>query len=523
MIPKTVDVAILGSGFAGSLTALILDRIGLSVVLLERHGHPRFAIGESSTPAADFILADLAEKYGLHALRPLTAYGTWRSQLPQLVCGLKRGFSYFKHTSGQPFDPLPEHRHELLVAASATDADSDTHWLRSDVDAFICEQVLSAGIPYADRVQVWPSRTSTGWTLEGQRSEGSFTCRARFVVDATGSRGLLPEILKIANRSQSCLTHSRALFGHFRDVIPWRDILGPEACVEHPFGCDNGALHHILDCGWMWQLRFDNGVTSAGFCLDTTRCPSSSGSSPQSEWDQLLDLHPTIARQFADARCIAPENGITRTARLQRRWDRLAGSNWALLPHTAGFIDPLHSTGIAHALLGVERLTQILESHWEQADLSERLDAYGQSLSGELDLVDRLVHSCYCCMPHFDLFVPCSMLYFASTIAWERRRISQARPQPDFLCADDNRLNAAITASVEQLQIALSDLQDATRDAATIVDRFQNTIRTAIAPFNAAGLCRPEAQNLYHHTAAPRKRERRISHSPRRASNPHNC
>ena len=74
MIPQTVDVAILGSGFAGSLTALILDRIGLSVVLLERRSHPRFAIGESSTPAADFVLADLVQLYlqrflGGHELR----------------------------------------------------------------------------------------------------------------------------------------------------------------------------------------------------------------------------------------------------------------------------------------------------------------------------------------------------------------------------------------------------------------------------------------------------------------------
>jgi len=504
MIPQTVDVAILGSGFAGSLTALILDRIGLSVVLLERRSHPRFAIGESSTPAADFVLADLVQKYGLDSLKPLTAYGTWRTRLPQLVCGLKRGFSYFKHSTGQPFDLVPQHRHELMVAASSTDDDSDTHWLRSDVDTFICEQVQSAGIPYVDRVEVWPSQTSTGWTLDGQRSEASFKCRARFVIDATGAMGVLPKALNIANRSQDCLTHSRAIFGHFRHVIPWRDILGPKACDDHPFACDNGALHHILDCGWMWQLRFDNGVTSAGFCLDTSRSPIPCDNSPQSDWDHLLDLHPTIARQFADARCIAPETGITRTARLQRRWDRLAGRTWALLPHTAGFIDPLHSTGIAHTLIGVERLTHILESHWEQADLADQLETYAQSLSRELNLIDRLVQGCYSSMPHFDLFVPCSMLYFASAIAWEQRRASPARLRPDFLCADDSRINAVVTTSLENLQIALSDLHDTAQEPAAVTAKFQDAIRTAIAPFDVAGLCRPEAQNLYQHTAAPR-------------------
>ena len=59
------DVAIVGSGFAGSLTALALRRQGRSVVLLERGRHPRFAIGESSTP-----LANLAARGAGGPLRP---------------------------------------------------------------------------------------------------------------------------------------------------------------------------------------------------------------------------------------------------------------------------------------------------------------------------------------------------------------------------------------------------------------------------------------------------------------------
>jgi FADH2 O2-dependent halogenase len=50
------DVAIVGSGFAGSLTALALLRRGQRVALVERGRHPRFAIGESSTPLANLLL-----------------------------------------------------------------------------------------------------------------------------------------------------------------------------------------------------------------------------------------------------------------------------------------------------------------------------------------------------------------------------------------------------------------------------------------------------------------------------------
>ena len=58
-----VDVVVLGSGFSGSLLAQILSRVGRSVALLDHRGHPRFAIGESSTPAANLILKQLADRF----------------------------------------------------------------------------------------------------------------------------------------------------------------------------------------------------------------------------------------------------------------------------------------------------------------------------------------------------------------------------------------------------------------------------------------------------------------------------
>ena len=71
MIREAADVAIMGSGFAGSLMALILERQGRRVILLERGCHPRFTIGESSTPLTNLMLEDLCRRYGLPRLAPL--------------------------------------------------------------------------------------------------------------------------------------------------------------------------------------------------------------------------------------------------------------------------------------------------------------------------------------------------------------------------------------------------------------------------------------------------------------------
>ena len=58
---RKFDVIIIGSGFAGSIMAMILRRLGRTVLVLEKGKHPRFAIGESSTPVADLVLRDLAQ------------------------------------------------------------------------------------------------------------------------------------------------------------------------------------------------------------------------------------------------------------------------------------------------------------------------------------------------------------------------------------------------------------------------------------------------------------------------------
>ena len=89
------EIAVIGSGFAGSLTAAILQKCGRACILIDRARHPRFAIGESSTPTAGLILKSLAETYSLDWLAPLAKYGTWKRAYPDLTCGRKRGFSYF--------------------------------------------------------------------------------------------------------------------------------------------------------------------------------------------------------------------------------------------------------------------------------------------------------------------------------------------------------------------------------------------------------------------------------------------
>ena len=139
------DVAIIGSGFGGSLTALALRARGQRVVLIERGRHPRFAIGESSTPLANLLIEELATRYDLPQVRPFCKWGSWQRLRPDVACGLKRGFTFLFHQPGQEFADTDDHQRQLLVAASPHDAIADTHWYRPQFDQALAEEAQRAG------------------------------------------------------------------------------------------------------------------------------------------------------------------------------------------------------------------------------------------------------------------------------------------------------------------------------------------------------------------------------------------
>jgi FADH2 O2-dependent halogenase len=496
------DILIAGAGFAGALTALLLHQRGFSVCLIEKGSHPRFAIGESSTPIADLLLRDLSRRYDLPWLYAFSRYGSWQETHPDVVCGIKRGFSYFKHYPHQEFTTDAAHAQELLVAASTSDKLSDTNWLRADFDSFLVEKVKEAGITYLDLTDITAARKTTHWLFEARRQSGQpLTITSSFFIDATGGGTLLSSLLHVPSSAEGFETDSYGIFSHFDDLPRWMDILGAKAIPtdDFPYDPDHSALHHVLDEGWIWVLRFNDRRTSLGFALDRRKFPPGNAH-PNDLWDQLLRKYPTIGRLLDGVALSAVPGRIIQSSRLQRRTARCSGPGWAALPHTAGFVDPLFSSGIAHSITGIRRLTGILEQHWDNPGaLHEKLNGYEHAVFTELRLIDKLVAGCYATMSHFALFQAWSMLYFAATITCEQRLL-RGDPGGYFLGAD----NPAIVKMVEECWLALMPLCRIGHDAdqAAEVERFTALVRDKIAPFNTAGLMNPAALNMYHHTVA---------------------
>jgi FADH2 O2-dependent halogenase len=259
------DVAVVGSGFAGSLFAMLARRVGRTVVLVEKGSHPRFAIGESSSPLANLLLEGLCRRYGLDRVAPLASWGSWQRAYPELGCGLKRGFTFYAHRAGRPFAADPGRRDHLLVAASPRDEVADTHWLRADVDHFLVREAEAEGVVYLDHTALESAAPAPGgMRLSGVRDGRSVEIAARLVVDASGPRGFLHRVLGLAESPFPGLPGNEGLFTHFERVARVEETPPFRGAETPPYPPDDAALHHVFDGGWIWVLRFGNGLVSAG-------------------------------------------------------------------------------------------------------------------------------------------------------------------------------------------------------------------------------------------------------------------
>jgi FADH2 O2-dependent halogenase len=481
------DIAVVGSGFAGSLIAAIAHRLGRSVVLLEKGKHPRFAIGESSTPLANLWLEDLTTRYDLPALKPLAKWGPWQRTYPRVGCGLKRGFSFYHHTLGETPAADPDRVNQLLVAASPHNEIADTHWYRADFDQLFVREAQNAGVAYFDEVQLHTvSEFDDEVKLDGTRNGEELTIRAKFVVDATGPRGFLHHALGIPEDSLPDLPSTQALYSHFSHVERIGHAQMAHHSQEPPYPVDDAAVHHVFDGGWVWILRFNNGITSAGVAATTELAERLEFSKGAHAWQRLLNLVPVLKNQFAPAR---QERSFTHVPKLSFRSGAIVGKRWALLPSAAGFVDPLLSTGFALTLLGIARLAEIIERDWTADRFGASLQTYADQTKNELLAAGRLIACLYKSMGNFPLFVSLSLVYFAAVSYSETvRRLGKPHLANSFLLHGHPIFGPQCRSLLDRILQARGPLD---------ANELTGAILRMIEPINVAGLGDPDRHNWY--------------------------
>lgn len=465
-LKRDFDLAIVGAGFGGSLMAMIAHQLGLSVILLEQGRHPRMTIGESTTPLSNLLLEKLSATYDLPRLAPLAKWGTWQRAYPQIGCGLKRGFTFFHQAD------------RLLVAASPYDDIADTHWYRADVDHFLVKEAQSLGVEYHDCTRIETLElVQDGASIAGRSGNEPFHLHTRLLIDATGPRGFLHRALMLDESPVRGLPPAESLYSHFTGV--GRTEAGEET---PPYPVDDAAVHHVFDGGWVWVLRFNNGVTSAGVAATHAVAGELGLSEGEPAWQRLLERLPALKSQFEQA---IPCQPFRHMPTVSFRSNTIAGSRWAMLPSAAGFVDPLLSTGFALTLMGIERLARILQL----GDLTRELQCYARQTEGELLTASRLIGALYATMDNFPAFTAVSLLYFAAVSFSETaHRLGKTELAPGFLLDQHPEFGPAARLLLERPYKL---------EGAAETQVFTEEVLRLIEPFNLGRFGDPTCHNQY--------------------------
>jgi FADH2 O2-dependent halogenase len=253
-----------------------------------------------------------------------------------------------------------------------------------------------------------------------------------------------------------------------------------------PYPVDDAAVHHVFNGGWVWVLRFNNGVTSAGIAATSATAKELRLSEGEPAWQRVLDRLPALKSQFAKAAACQPFRYMPK---ISFRSCTIAGPRWAMLPSAAGFVDPLLSTGFALTLLGVERLAGVLDRHRDWGELSRQLQCYAQQTDDELLAASRLVGALYATMGNFPAFTAVSLLYFAAvSFAETAHRLGKSELAPGFLLHQHPDFGPASQILLERARKL---------DGAADTRAFTEEVLRVIEPFNLGRFGDPALQNSY--------------------------
>lgn len=313
------DVAVLGGGPAGSVTAAILARAGADVVVLERERFPRFHLGESLAPASLAVLEAHGLAAGLDA-RYIRKYGV---RFLDCRTGREQRYDYT--------DALPGERAYAWQVP------------RADFDAALLDRARGLGADVREGCAVEDILFEQGRAagVRGRRADGEREgVMARVIVDATGAEALVAS--RLGHRRPVAGVECTALSAHFRHVTRNTDDT-------------EGDLDAVLfPHGWVWNVPFLGDVNSVGaVCSATWARSRARGETPEAFFDRTLDDAPIARAMLAPAARLTP---VRATAGYAHRAAERAGDGWCLVGDAGGFVDPVFCAGTHLAIAGAAEL-----------------------------------------------------------------------------------------------------------------------------------------------------------------------
>lgn len=310
-------IAIIGNGPAGSTLATLLHRKGFKVGMFANKEPQELYVGESMIPALIPILRELGVE------EEVKSFSVYK---PGATVWVKNGLhaeAPFNAGLGQ----LPGYAYNTI---------------RKDFDSLLFEKAKSEG------VTVFPF--TAGITTEGndvfldaetlEKSTEFFGGQPDFLIDASGRKRLFANALKLPATKGGRM--DTALFAHVEG---------------HEFPNNYGDIHmNLATKGWVWRIPVP-GKTSIGIVVNREHLLQY-GETPEEQYDNYLKNDPKLKDVFAGVKRVT---SIQKYSNYQLQSNQVYGDNWACVGDSAGFLDPVFSSGLYFSLHFASEMVKALD------------------------------------------------------------------------------------------------------------------------------------------------------------------
>ncbi|HZF08605.1 MAG TPA: NAD(P)/FAD-dependent oxidoreductase [Thermoanaerobaculia bacterium] len=401
------DVIIIGAGPAGTTVSTKLVQRGRKVLVLEREKFPRFHIGESITAFGFTVFQDLGVWDELNAMNDVKKKGL------EFVLHEKTFKAYFAKDKGDT-----ERKWAFQMARGKLDKVLLDAARRHGVDVreeHLVKRVIfdgerAVGVEYKDY--------SKG------PSEETHTAYAKWIVDASGQGALINHQLKDNWYNDPLLENKMAVFSQWKgdfEIKNTDDELNFKLCV------------HRNRRDWAWYIPIAKDTLSLGVVLSqqTVKEEAKTKSLEEIFYNYATDI-PYISDILKN-----PTLKTVEKFRLVKdysyRSKRYYGDHWVIVGDSAGFIDPIFSTGLQVAFNSayslIDPLLELLDQ--KEPDLS-RLQRYDAALNRYYRINSMLVYLFYLCRLDYANY---NFLYLWKNIQWAgwRERLACARKYIRFI------------------------------------------------------------------------------------------
>lgn len=327
------DVLVIGAGPSGCVAANILQKNGLSAIVVEKASFPRFVIGESLLPRCMVALEEAG-----------------------LLDAVKE--QHFQEKFGALF-VQNDKRCEFNFADQFTEGWTWTWQVpRSDFDAALAKKSIEKGIDvrFEHEVKAISFNGSNSLVQIGNVQGDEYEIEAKFVIDSSGYGRVLPRLLSLDKPSN--LPPRQSTFVHLKDTRrPTDTRVNQIIIVDHEPGV------------WIWMIPFSNGLCSVGYVSEPKFFEQFSGTEEE-VMRSLIDKDPHLKARFEGNEFMWKPRTIKGYSIGVKQ---IYGEGFALTGNAAEFLDPVFSSGVTFAVESGMRAAQLATKqlkgetvNWEQ-------------------------------------------------------------------------------------------------------------------------------------------------------------